>query len=128
MIDSADRSVVPCQQDNRVYVPLRFLAENLGAAVEWDGSTQTATVTLGETVITADTVRQTIAVNGNQTEGKVLMQGDRILVPVRLVSETLGKKVYWHSKGLIVVGDSEKLFNAATEEHIIDSLIGQILG
>ncbi len=128
VIDSADSSVVPCQQDNRVYVPLRFLAESLGAEVAWDNGTQTATVTSGNTEITVDTLRQTIAVGGALTEGKSIMQGDRILVPVRLVSETLGKKVYWHSKGLIVVGDSEKLFNAATEEHIIDSLIGQILG
>ncbi len=128
VIDPADSTVVPCQKDDRVYVPLRFLAESLGATVTWDNSTETAAVEYGTTEMTVDTVRQTISVNGSITEGQVMMRGDRILVPVRLVSESFGKQVYWHSKGLIVVGDSEKVFNPATEENMIDSLIGKILG
>ena len=32
-------------ENGRTYMPVRFVAENLGAAVEWDGVTSTATLT-----------------------------------------------------------------------------------
>ena len=30
--------------DNRTYVPIRFVAEELGASVVWDGQTRTVTI------------------------------------------------------------------------------------
>ena len=37
--------VAPFTQDNRTFVPIRFVAENLGFSVSWDEATQTVTIT-----------------------------------------------------------------------------------
>lgn len=40
----------------RVYVPLRFVSEALGAKVDWDNANQTAVIVLGEKQIKVKTV------------------------------------------------------------------------
>lgn len=44
-IDSANPKVVPRILNSRTMLPLRFVAESLGADVQWDDSTQTITIT-----------------------------------------------------------------------------------
>jgi hypothetical protein len=44
-IDSTNSKVVPLILNSRTMLPLRFVAESLGADVQWDDSTQTITVT-----------------------------------------------------------------------------------
>lgn len=41
----ADQNVVPVVVADRTMLPLRFVAEELGAAVDWDSSTQIITIT-----------------------------------------------------------------------------------
>jgi len=43
-IDSYNSKVVPEIINSRTMLPLRFVAENLGATVDWDGTTQTITI------------------------------------------------------------------------------------
>ena len=45
LIDSTNPKVVPQILNSRTMLPLRFIAESLGADVQWQGSTQTITVT-----------------------------------------------------------------------------------
>lgn len=44
-IDSTNPKVVPLIQNGRTMLPLRFVAESLGADVQWEASTQTITIT-----------------------------------------------------------------------------------
>lgn len=44
-IDSSNTKVVPEIINSRTMLPLRFVAENLGCDVQWDGTTQTITIT-----------------------------------------------------------------------------------
>jgi hypothetical protein len=44
-IDSTNPKVVSLIQNGRTMLPLRFVAESLGADVQWNGSTQTITIT-----------------------------------------------------------------------------------
>jgi hypothetical protein len=44
-IDAANAKVVPLIISSRTMLPLRFIAENLGADVQWEASSQTITVT-----------------------------------------------------------------------------------
>ena len=44
-IDSTNSKVVPEIINSRTMLPLRFVTENLGAKVDWDGATQTITIT-----------------------------------------------------------------------------------
>ncbi len=43
-IDPKDSKVVPIIVNGRTYLPLRFIAEHLGATVDWDGTTRTVTL------------------------------------------------------------------------------------
>ena len=43
-IDPNDGKVVPIIINGRTYLPLRFIAEHLGATVDWDGATKTVTL------------------------------------------------------------------------------------
>jgi hypothetical protein len=43
-IDASDSEVVPIIISGRTFLPLRFVAENLGLQVEWDPVTRTVTV------------------------------------------------------------------------------------
>ena len=44
-IDSENKKVVPMIVNGRTMLPLRFIAENLGCDVQWDGITKTITIT-----------------------------------------------------------------------------------
>jgi hypothetical protein len=44
-IDSTNAKVVPQILNSRTMLPLRFVAEGLGADVQWEPSTQTITIT-----------------------------------------------------------------------------------
>ena len=47
--DSEVRVDMPVEiVDSRVYVPLRFVSENMGVTVDWDGATKTASISQGE--------------------------------------------------------------------------------
>lgn len=89
--------VPPQVVEQRTLVPLRAIFEKLGATVEWDQSTQTATATNGTDEVRITLNSTTAYVNG---EAEVLdvpaMAVDgRTLVPVRFVSEALDAQVEW---------------------------------
>ena len=99
----------------RTLVPIRFLAENLGCTVVWNGDTepQTATVSNSDTTIvmqkskTASVYSCTVTVNGVSKTLDVPAQliGGRTMVPVRFLSENLGYTVSYdgYTKGANVV-------------------------
>lgn len=80
------------------YVPLRLVSEALGAAVDWDGPSQTARVDLGDTVVSVTVgSNQTMVNNKNvELEGPALVQNQRVMVPLCFISESLGKVVEWN--------------------------------
>ena len=68
--------------DGVTYGPLRACAEAVGAHVQWNAISQTATI-----------CTDTRCVPIKQSQG--LMVGNSMLIPVRLMSEALGRKVTW---------------------------------
>lgn len=78
-------------------VPLRGVFEKLGAEVEWDQSTQTVTVTKDNKAITLKNNSKDAFINNTlhklDTEPQLL--NNRIMVPLRFISETLDAKVAW---------------------------------
>ncbi len=84
-------------QDGRTIVPVRFVAVGLGAYVDWDGKTQTVTISKG-----SDTIKLTIGEKQATKNGQVLtfdtsasIVNSRTMVPLRFVSEGLGAYVAW---------------------------------
>lgn len=92
--------VVPQIINQRTMVPLRFIAENLGADVKWDAKEKVATITIGEQTLIMTTKEE---LEGFDTE-PVIVSG-RLLVPMRYVSEKLNATVTWfpESKEMLIV-------------------------
>jgi len=88
---------VPIILSGRTLVPLRFVSEDLGATVEWDGATNSVTMVFGSTRIVLVIGRHEISVNGVARPLDVPAQiiGGRTMVPIRGIFESLGATVSW---------------------------------
>lgn len=91
----------PFLHEGFTFVPIRFVSEALGAdSVTWDSSRNTATIQQDETTIQLTAGQKTAYVNGEKirvAQG-IRLVNDRVYVPVRFVSETLGCEVLWDSQ------------------------------
>lgn len=87
----------PVVEDGRTLVPMRFLFEQMGADVEWDGETQTATVTKQDDVISFSIDNTEAAVNNQikTMDVPARLINDKTMIPLRFLSEELGCKVEW---------------------------------
>lgn len=92
-----ETDVPPVVVDGRTLVPVRAIFEALGATVEWDQETQTATGTRGDTTVIIQIDNTTAYVNGEARTLDVPAQlvESRTLVPARFVSEALECNVTW---------------------------------
>jgi Leucine-rich repeat (LRR) protein len=88
-------SALPFNERGRYYVPLRFVSEALGAAVEWDDATRGITVRQGDRILRLTIGTASIEADGTATaiDAAPKLVGDVAFVPVRFVSEQLGMYV-----------------------------------
>lgn len=106
--------VYPYIKNNRTYVPIRFIAEELGYDVKWDGANRKVTMTNDGT-----TVELTIGSNKMMVNGKTVLldapaeiRDDRTFVPLREIAEAFGEKVdYSKDYKAVYIGDNPK-YNA----------------
>ncbi|MDY6313788.1 MAG: stalk domain-containing protein [Clostridia bacterium] len=100
---------VPAQiLDGRTMTPSRFVAESLGADVDWDDATKTVTVTNGTKTIKLVIDSNIATIDGEEVEIDVpatIIDG-RTLTPSRFVAEALGADVDWDdaTKTVKVIG------------------------
>ena len=89
--------VPPVIEDGSTLVPMRFLFEQMGADVEWDGKTKTATATLGDKEITfsIDNVNARINNKPAKMDVPARLINDKTMVPLRFLSENMGYDVDW---------------------------------
>ncbi len=95
--------VVPKIVNDRTMLPARFVAENLGAKVEWDGDKELVTIQ-GKNLKTSEDVTILITigaeyavVNGENVklDSPAFIENDRTYMPIRFISEHLGASVEW---------------------------------
>ena len=89
--------VEPVLEDQRTLIPLRGLFEKMGAVVEWDNETQTATVTKNNMVISVKIDYYRVNVNGSDKymDTPARLVENRTMIPLRFLSEELGYDVIW---------------------------------
>ena len=89
--------VAPIIRNSRTMLPVRYVAEALGASIDWDGATSTATLKTADTEIKITVGSKTATVNGVAVEldSPAFIENDRTYMPVRFVAETLGGSVAW---------------------------------
>ena len=87
----------PAIEDGSTLVPMRFLLEQMGADVEWNGETQTVTAMLDNTAVTFAIDDINAEVNNELATMDVparLING-KTMVPLRFLSEEMGFDVDW---------------------------------
>lgn len=88
----------PQTVNDRIMVPMRAIFEKLGADVQWDSDTLTATAKKGDSIVSLSINNDTAKLNGKdkKLDTPPTTISDRTYVPIRFVSEALGAKVYWN--------------------------------
>jgi hypothetical protein len=83
-------------ENSRTLIPVRFVAETMGAAVSWNQETQTAVIEQNGITVSVPIGSDTILVteNGGTTSVKMdtaaIIREERTYVPIRYVAEALG--------------------------------------
>lgn len=106
--------VPPVFIQNRTMVPIRAVFEAMGADVQWDNTTRTATITKDLNRVQIQLDNRRALVNGSTVWMDVAATGinGRILVPVRFISENLGLKVDWvNETKTVFISDSSEAVN-----------------
>lgn len=81
----------------RTATPIRAVLEAFGATVEWNGATQTVTLTKGDTTVEVPVDARYILVNGERQymDSSATIVGGRTYLPIRAVIEAFGGTVAW---------------------------------
>ena len=85
----------PVIKNSRTLVPVRFIAEALGYEVEWDEKTNAAVIDHGRIVMYIGTNHAIIDGQHKTLDVKSELIGDRTMVPLRVIAETLDCTVDW---------------------------------
>lgn len=92
-----ENDVEPIIRNDRTMLPARFVAENLGAEVAWDGEARVVTVKSDEVEIKLTIDSAVATVNGVEEtlDSPAFIENDRTYTPVRFIAEKLGATVEW---------------------------------
>lgn len=97
----------PVQVNGRVLIPLRHVAESLGAVVRWDAASRTVSGSRGDRSFTLPIGSRTAFVKGEpvRLDTPASVRFGRTMVPLRFVAEALGADVAWHAAQRLVSVD-----------------------
>ena len=123
-IDTENPDVRVFVENDRSYVPVRFISENYDGQVEWVQETQTVNISFADRKISLTIGAPEIIING---EKKVLdvapiIRERRTFLPLRACTEAIGKEVFY-SKGLILISDIPEILHETWDADIIEMLI-----
>ena len=96
--DQKENDVAPIVRNDRTMLPARFVAENLGATVEWDQANQQVKIIKGDKIITLTIGSDVAYVNGveQKLDSPAFVENDRTYTPVRFIAENLDADVQWN--------------------------------
>ena len=89
--------VAPIVKDGRTFLPIRVIAENMGAKIGWNGANQSVIITRDDTEITVFINKTEAKVNTKMVplSAPAFIEKGRTYLPVRFVTENLGAEVIW---------------------------------
>lgn len=108
--------------NSRTLVPIRFIGENLGATVDWDGQKQAALIKAADKNILVKVGQTEAVVNENTLtmEVKPELTNGRVYVPLRAIAELLNVKVDWdgNTKTVIIQSTGTKPISELPKEDV----------
>lgn len=116
MIDSKNEMVTPVLRNDRTMVPLRFVSEALGGSVVWSDASQEVTIDCDYRIVKVKIGESSITSGDKQIpiDSPAYIENGRTYIPLRAVSEALGKYVY-EDNGLVIVSETENPFDEFPE-------------
>lgn len=95
--DAIRNDVAPEIRNERMMLPIRFIAENLGGTVVWNTAEQKTVIVKEGNVIEIPIGQTTAYVNGEAIEldSPAYIANDRTYLPLRFVAENLDAEVIW---------------------------------
>lgn len=95
--NTVSNDVAPKIVNDRTMLPIRFIAEALGAKVDWIEESQTVKITAENIDISLVIGEDFATVNGEKIDldSPSFIENDRTYLPIRFVSEKLGADVKW---------------------------------
>lgn len=123
-IDEDNPAVEVFVENDRSYVPVRFISESYEGAVEWVQETQTVNITFTDRTISLTIGKPEIIINGETKALDVapIIRNERTFLPLRACTEAIGKEVFY-SKGLILISDIPDILHETWDADIVDMLI-----
>ncbi|WP_418791912.1 stalk domain-containing protein [Phosphitispora sp. TUW77] len=93
----------PVIRENRTLLPIRYVAQHLGASVDWDPTDRKVTVATADKTIVLWIDNNTAQVNGINTQidpansnvVPIIIPPGRTMLPLRFITENLGCQVQW---------------------------------
>lgn len=103
-------------EENRTMVPLRFISEAFGAAVDYNDAAKKIIIKNDESEIIMTVGSNSYSANGEvRTMDTVpVISNDRTLVPIRAIAEALNKNIEYYD-GLILISDKDIIENNPQE-------------
>lgn len=125
-IDADNPDVSVFVENDRSYVPIRFLSENYGGSVEWIGETKTVNLSFDDRKISLTIDKSEIYIDGEMVKIDVapVLKNGRTFLPLRACVNALDKYVFY-SKGLILISEKEIKLDETEDEKLIDEVIGK---
>lgn len=123
-IDADNPDVAVFVENDRSYVPVRFISESYDGQVEWTEKTQTVNIKFADRTISLTIGKTEITINGETQKLDVapLIRNNRMFLPLRACTEAIGKEVFY-SKGLILISDIPNILDEKWDDDIVDMLI-----
>jgi len=103
--------VYPYIKNNRTYVPIRFIAEELGFDVKWNAKNRTVDMNNGSKVVGLTIGSDIMIVDGKKSkiDAPAEITDDRTMVPLRAISEAFGENVdYSEDYRAVYIGEDPK--------------------
>ncbi len=96
---------VPVIMEGRTMLPIRYVAEPLGAAMGWDAAEQKVTISMEGKLLELWIGRNQAKVNGqvkrlddlNASVAPIIVPPGRTMLPLRFIAENLGCQVGWNA-------------------------------
>ncbi|MGI6751157.1 MAG: copper amine oxidase N-terminal domain-containing protein [Anaerovoracaceae bacterium] len=133
-IDEENKDVAPFIDENsRTMIPVRFIAESLGASVNWDPKERTVTINLSDRRVVMKIGERNYTINGvgsiMDTAPIIVSGWQRTVVPARFVAEALGRAVEWDEVNkliLITPSDNPWLIDGELEKEATSEILLRI--
>ena len=98
-VDNACKAtdVAPFIKDSRTFVPIAFVAKELGCGIKWNNDTREVTITTNNDILVMQIDNENYMLNGKPyiMNTAPFIKNRRTCVPLAFVALALGCKVYW---------------------------------